>query len=155
MGEVALKNFRKILSQYKLILLDSSCFIYHIEENPVYIALTEVIFEQMLPENRFKAICSTLLLTEILTRPMAEKRQDLVLTYKSIIVSFPNLMLKPFDETVAQTAAYFRAEYNLKTPDAIHIATAHQTGAEAIICNDTAWKKVKEIPVIILSEFIR
>lgn len=154
MGEKNLKRFEKRLRQYHYIALDSVCFIYHIEENKRYVPLTQIIFENLLPKGVVRAFFSTLVLTEILTRPIAEKRQELVFAYKSLIASFPHTKLIPLDEENAQKAAFFRAKYQLRTPDAIHIATAYQAGADAVICNDTKWKKVKEIPVITLDAFV-
>lgn len=154
MGKDYLKKFERKISSYRLIALDSSCFIYHIEENKDYIPFTEIIFEKLLPEGITTGVCSTLILTEVLTQPLREKKHDLVLMYKSLIVGFPYLALKPFDASIAEKSAYFRAKYNLRTPDAIHIATAYEAKAEAILGNDDAWKKVKEIPVILLNDFV-
>lgn len=153
MGEDKVRKFIKDLSKYRLVALDSACFIYHIEENKKYIPFTEVIFERLLPEGIIEAVCSSLVLTEILTRPFVEKRGDLVLAYKSLIASFPNLTVEPFEEETAEQAAYFRAEYNLRTPDAIHIATAYRAKVGTVIGNDDKWKKVKELQMIIFDDY--
>ena len=41
-----------------------------------------------------------------------------------------------------------------KTPDAIQIATAVVGGAEALITNDVNLKKVKEIEILVLNDFL-
>lgn len=154
MGKGNVTTFTRTVSRYTLVALDSSCFIYHIEENRKYLPFTEVLFERLLPRRRVSAISSTLLLTEVLTKPIGEGRMDLVLAYKSIIVSFPSLRLISFDADIAEKAAYFRSQYDLRTPDAIHIATAFVSGAGAVVGNDAKWKKVREIDAIVLDEFI-
>lgn len=154
MGKANVTRFTKIVSSHASLALDSSCFIYHIEENKKYISLTEVLFETMLSQGVLSALGSTLLLTEVLTRPMEEGRGDLVLAYKSLIVGFPHFQLFPLDEDIAEKAAFFRSRYNLRTPDAIHVATAVVHGAGAIIGNDTKWKLIKELDIIVLDEFI-
>ena len=153
MGQGILNLFIDRLTRYDSIAIDSSLFIYHIEEHKQYLPFTKILFRKLLPEGRLEGICTTLVLTEILTKPIAEKRYDLVLAYKSFIAGFPHLDLKSLDDKIAEKAAYFRAQYNLRTPDAIHIATAYEGKAEAILGNDSNWKKVKEIPVILLKEF--
>lgn len=154
MGQKSIEQFTKEVLGFALIAFDSACFIYHIEENKRYTPLTEILFEVLLPKGRINSVCSTLVLTEVLTRPMVEKRQDLVLAYKSLIASFPHIVLHPFDGAIAESAAFFRAKYDLRTPDAMHIATAYEAGAQAIICNDTKWKKVKEIAVLVLDDYL-
>lgn len=155
MEEKRVDRFQKRLGLNTLWALDTTCFIYHIEENSQYIPFTSILFETLLPQGKIQAVASTLVLTEVLTLPMRRKRQDLVISYKSLIVSFPHLVLKGIDESVAETAAYFRAQYNLATPDAIHIASAYESHAQGIIGNDLGWKRIKELGVIVLDEFLK
>lgn len=93
-------------------------------------------------------------MTEVLTLPLKEQRAELAFSYKSLILGFPNLEIIPLNESIAENAAYFRANYNLPTPDAIYIATANSTSANGIICNDKKWKKIREIDVLVLDEFV-
>ena len=148
-----MKQFLKALSHHSLIALDTCVFIYHIEENKRFLPLTKIILETLLPQGRIDAVCSSLALSELLVRPLREKRMDLVFGYKALIVGFPHLTTIAFDNTIAEQTAYFRATYNLKTPDAIHLATAFVKGATMIIGNDRRWKQVKEIEVLVLNEY--
>ena len=50
-------------------------------------------------------------------------------------------------------AADLRARFNLRTPDAIQVATAIIAGAQAFITNDARLKSVTEIPVLLISAF--
>ena len=75
----------------------------------------------------------------------------LALDYKSVISK--NILLYPLSEEIAEKAAYLRARYKFATPDAVHIATAIEEGATAIVGNDKKWKRVKEIKTITLDEF--
>jgi len=55
---------------------------------------------------------------------------------------------------VAEQAAWLRAKYSwLRTPDAIQIAAGLLQGAEALICNDNNWKKLTELPVLVLDDY--
>ncbi|MEH2462958.1 MAG: PIN domain-containing protein [Nostoc sp.] len=51
-------------------------------------------------------------------------------------------------------AANFRATTNLKTPDAIHAATALSVNSNQFITNDKGFRNVCGLPVIILSEVL-
>lgn len=151
--EQRLKKFSKLLAKYTKLAVDTPCILYYIEKNPKYLKLTETIFEEFLPAGKIEIIASTLLLTEILIRPFAQNRPELVLDYKSIISK--NITLYPPSEEIAERAAYLRAIYHLATPDAIHLATAIEENTSAIIGNDAKWKKVKEIKTILLDEFLK
>lgn len=149
------KKLADALARHSLISLDTSVFIYHIEENKRYLPLTKTLLESLLPDGRINALCSSLVLSELLVRPLKEKRLDLVLAYKALVLGFPNLKTIPLDNAVAEQTAYFRATYNLKTPDAVHIATAYSNKAKVIICNDRRWKSIKEIEVLLLNDFVK
>ena len=49
-------------------------------------------------------------------------------------------------------AAEVRARHGLRTPDAIMLATAVESGATLAITNDAAWRKVTGIEVLLLGD---
>jgi len=55
---------------------------------------------------------------------------------------------------MADMAARMRAKYQLKTPDAIHVASALGSQCDTMIGNDQNFKKVKEIHYIHLDQFV-
>jgi len=52
---------------------------------------------------------------------------------------------------VAIKAAELRAKYNLRTPDAIQIATAIEHKSDYFLTNDTQLKSIPEIAGVVLS----
>ena len=148
-----LKKFYQALTPFKTIALDSSCFIYHIEKNRKYIEFTRIIFKELLPKGSIQAIGSTLVITEILTKPYKLGRSDLALAYRTLMKAIPNFYLVAPNEQICDHAAILRAKYNLRTPDAIHIATAIEQNAGAIVGNDKKWKRIKEIAVLVLDDY--
>jgi predicted nucleic acid-binding protein len=60
--------------------------------------------------------------------------------------------LVPITIPVAESAADLRARYNLRTPDALHVASAIHVGCEAFLTNDTGIKRVQELAILILDE---
>jgi predicted nucleic acid-binding protein len=76
---------------------------------------------------------SALLLPELLSKPIRlglELERDVLLN----ILSFLDLI--PLDTATAMLAAQFGAAYKLKAPDAIHLATAVQAGADVFVTNN-------------------
>jgi len=65
-----------------------------------------------------------------------------------------NVQLIPVSSAIAQAAATIRATYNLRTPDAIQIATAIEAGASFFVTNDPIFKRVPSIDVIVLDELL-
>ncbi len=60
------------------------------------------------------------------------------------------LVLVEISATVVERATELRARYNLKTPDALHYATAVESGAAVFLTGDRAFARCTEVPVEIL-----
>jgi predicted nucleic acid-binding protein len=60
------------------------------------------------------------------------------------------LALVPVDANIARVAAALRATYRLKTPDALHLATAITAGADRFVTGNQRdfTTAIKEIPVV-------
>lgn len=57
-----------------------------------------------------------------------------------------------FDEVTADKAAQLRASYNLTLTDAFQVAIAILSGCDAFLTNDIELKRIKDIPIIVVSE---
>ena len=101
--------------------------------------------------SQIACFASVVVLTEILQKPIASRENELVETYRTLLSS-RNFTLVPVDAAIAEDAARLRAVYNLKTPDALMIATALSQGCQAFLTNDDALRRVGEVPVFILKE---
>ncbi len=97
-------------------------------------------------------VCSTIVLLEILVRPLKLGRTDLAAQYEDILTSQTSLTIRPVDTLIAREAARLRASYQLRTPDAIHLATAHLAGASVFLTNDRRLKQVRELTVVAVDE---
>ena len=53
-----------------------------------------------------------------------------------------------------EDAALIRAETGLATPDALHAATALGAGCAAFITNDTDFRRVDDLPVVVLDDLV-
>lgn len=138
----------------KAIGIDTMVFIYHLEDHPSYCMITEKIFEAV-ENGRHNAVTSVITLLEILVKPKKENNTAAVKDYRDILFTFPNLKIIDVDVRVSDVASNLRAKYNIKTPDAIQIATAVLAGAGTFITNDESLRKVKEIRVSLLDEMVK
>lgn len=134
-----------------LLYVETAPLIYYIEENAQYIDRMDRIF-RLLQDTSTQAVSSVITLTEVLNRPLQLGRMDLVRAYRAILISNPSVHLRMIDLIIAERAAQLRAEYNLRTPDALHIATALIAGCDAFLTNDRALNRVTDIPMLILDE---
>lgn len=136
----------------KKIGLDSTNFIYLLEKHPRYIKIVRKVFSDI-RDGRYDAILSSIGLIEIITGPKKAGRRDIAFEYNEQITRFPHLSIISINEQIVEYASDFRAHYGLKTPDAIHIATAYSEHASYFLTNDTSLKKVKEIPIYTLADY--
>jgi len=139
------------LKRHRSIYLDTSAFIYFVERHPRYFPVCEELF-RAIEAGRTKTSTSTLTLLDILMQPYRQKKDDLVLKFYALLTTYPHLTWVPMDLNVADQAAKLRAEHGLKTPDAIHAASAISCGATASVCNDRAFGKVTAGESLILND---
>ncbi|MGM0365796.1 MAG: type II toxin-antitoxin system VapC family toxin [Actinomycetota bacterium] len=135
------EGFRKAISGSATISLDSQVIIYHLEDIIPYSALTDDILSQIITGRRHCNL-SALSIIEIMVKPIKTKRDTAVLLFDQFLNSIPRTTILPIDRKVAFRAAKLRAEYNLKTPDAIILATAIISNSSCFITNDFEFKKV-------------
>jgi predicted nucleic acid-binding protein len=150
---LGLNPLRAFLRRHSRIALDTNVFIYHLEENTRYLALTDLIFS-WLDQPDSAAITSTLTMTELLVQPFRAMDEDKVELLYGLLSTYPNLSWIAPDLEAANLAARYRADHRLKTNDALHIATAVQVSATGMITNDAALARVGGIDVLVLETLL-
>ena len=63
--------------------------------------------------------------------------------------------LIPATRELWEDAARIRADTRLKTPDALHAATALRAGCTLFITNDTDFRRVQGLPIVVLDDLLR
>jgi len=149
-----MKRLQDFLKNHPVIGLDTSLFIYHLEDHPRYAPLTEIIFTA-LEKGANTGVSSYLTLMEILVKPKAEGLLQAARDYEYYLTTFPNLTFYEMGLEVAKKASDLRATDRIKAPDAIQIATALLYGATAFITNDKIFERIKGIDVLILDKFLK
>ena len=115
-----------------LVYVDSCVLIYTLERDPQLGAAARQCLADQLAAQRTLAI-SALVQLECLVHPLARRESELLVRYQSWLRQFHWLSI---NDAVFATATELRASHGLKTPDALHLATALEHGCEALITND-------------------
>ena len=124
-------------------------FIYLFEGIGVHAKLAEDVLNRV-EEGTYEAVFSSIGIIEILTGPKKASQHELAAQYKYDLIRFPHLTIMGINERIVDIASDLRARYGIATPDAIHMATAIDFGAEKFFTNNKILRKVKEISVEIL-----
>lgn len=134
-----------------IVSCDTAPIIYYIETNPAFIKFVDPFFNA-LDQGKFQLITSTITLLEVLIHPLRHGNTALAQQYELLLHNTHNVQLVTVSSVIAQTAARIRATYNLRTPDAIQVATAIEQGSTFFVTNDPIFKRVPDIHVIVLDE---
>jgi len=147
-------EFSKRLAKAKVIGLDTSIFIYFLEDNERYGPLAQITINGI-EKGKWQGVTSTITLMEITVRPWQLGRESAAREYEAILVHFPNLSIVDVDRNVARAAAQLRAKYNVSPPDALQVAASLSFGAKAFLTNDRRLSRLQElIDVLVLDDFL-
>lgn len=130
---------------------EAAPLIYYVEEHPKYVAKMDAIIKAI-EDRRIEALSSVITLTEVLTHPFKLGNTRLEREYRDILPYGGGFRLLTITARMAESAAALRARYNLRTPDALHVAAAIDVRCDAFLTNDTGIKRVTEIAVLVLDE---
>ncbi|MFN6480986.1 type II toxin-antitoxin system VapC family toxin [Nostoc sp. DedQUE07] len=139
--------------QGQIVGLDTAPLIYFIEENPNYLDVTDAFFEAMF-RGEFSLVTSVLTITEVLVYPLRQGNIALAQQYREILFNSQGLTTIEVFPDIAENAAQLRANYNLRTPDAIQMATAIRRGASFFLTNDARLPSLPALTVLVLDQLI-
>jgi predicted nucleic acid-binding protein len=139
------------------VLVDSSALVYLVEGesgSPRRRAV-EAVFERA-KAGELRLVASTAAWAELLEAPLAAGDLELAARYRRRLADSSLIVLREVDVAVAERAAAVAA--SLKGPrrrglssfDLIHIATAIELRADAVLTNDEAWRGVPLCPPLLL-----
>jgi predicted nucleic acid-binding protein len=84
--------------------------------------------------------------------PMKNNNQPLIELYTELLTD--NIQLIAINETILKLAAQLRSTSSLKTPDAIHAATALNHGCTMFLTNDAGLRNVPGLATIVLKDLL-
>lgn len=139
------------LAEVTTLGLDTSPIIYLIETHPEYDVLVTEIFRRI-DQGVIIGFTSAITLTEVLTQPVKQGQIHLKNQYRDLLLHSANFYTLPVNAEVAGYAADLRAQYGLRTPDALQIAAAKTANCQVFLTNDKALKRVEAVRVLVLNE---
>jgi predicted nucleic acid-binding protein len=147
-------GFGKRLAKATVIGLDTSIFVYFLENNQQYAPLAEIAIKGI-EDGKWQGVTSTITLMELTVRPWQLGNETAAREYEAVLVHFPNLAIVDVDRNIARAAAQLRARYNIPPPDALQVAAGIAHGAKAFLTNDKRLSKLKDvIEIIMMDDFI-
>ena len=136
------------------IFIDTAPVICYIEAHPQFGPLAKEVVD-FFQSGRLNAFASVITLTEVLPKPIQAGNEKLAKKFADFLKYGKSLSLMEISASVAERAGRLRGQYpELRAIDAIQIAGAVEVGADAFLTNDKKLRKVKEIKVLVLKDYL-
>ena len=131
---------------------DANSIIYSVQQHPTYAVLLNPLWQAQ--QTGRTAVSSDLTRMETLVLPFRLGDATLVADYRRLFAQ-QIVTLLPITETILEEAARLRAVIpGLKTPDAIHAATALIHGCTLFVTNDRGFARVPGLPLAMLDDIL-
>jgi predicted nucleic acid-binding protein len=127
------------------VLVDTAPFIYLLESHPQFADQFVGLFEAAAAGDLSIAL-STFTVAEVLTGPCKAGETALAKRYEKAMSQY---LVVPVTTQIASLAAQLRAQYRLKLPDAIQLASALDIGAAALVTHDRDFSGVSGIQILL------
>jgi predicted nucleic acid-binding protein len=133
------------------VYFDVNPIIYFIEQNTDFVEVVTPLFE-MLGEGAILAYTSEFSLTEILIKPIRDGRADVIQAHKELLLDPELFTLTKANRETFLTAAQLGAKAGMRTPDAIHFASAMENQCQFFITNDKKINSQAGVTVVYVSD---
>lgn len=134
-----------------LMYVDANAVIYRVERVQPYMAISKPLWDA-LDAGSQALVTSEITLLEVLVKPLRLGDTQLQSLFIGTLYGTPHFTSLPINRQILETAAQLRITAGLKTPDAIHAATALEAGCTLFVTNDAAFKRVPGLMVAVLSD---
>jgi predicted nucleic acid-binding protein len=132
---------------------DTNSLIYTVEAQEPYFSLLQPVW-QAAHAGQITLVASELLILETLVMPLRNQDTALIDAYAQAM-SAPGVRLVAITPAILLTAAQIRAGIpGVRTPDAIHAASALEENISVFITNDPGFQRIPGLQVILLSDVL-
>lgn len=135
-----------------LVYVDSMTIIYTVERFPIYWPVLQPLWLAAQAGN-VDVVSSELSLMEVLVGPLKSGNAALQTTFEQLLLGADTRLL-PITQAILREAARLRATTRLRTPDALHAATAQHMSCVMFVTNDVAFRGVANLPAVILDDLL-
>lgn len=143
----------QFLRRHRVLAADTMIFIYHLQEHPRYVPATQVILDSW-EAGSHQGVTSVISLAEVLVKPLRGGNNVAAEDYRRLLTTFPNLRLCDVSRSIAEAAARLQAVHGQPMPDMIQVATAIIAGATGFVSNEPAFKRIKDLEILILDDVV-
>jgi len=146
-------GIRQAIEGHRRIMFDTAPIVYFIEEHKEFGKIADEIFKVIKDDSEYRPFSSVITLIEVLTQPLRKSKMEVVEKYRQFLLNSSNFITYSIDPIIAEKSAEMRlrAQYGIKTP--IQLAGIENDGT-LFVTNDRDLKKIKEIEVIVLEEYL-
>jgi predicted nucleic acid-binding protein len=127
-----------------VILVDSAPIIYTLESHAKLAERFAPLFSRE-ERGEITLAVSTVTIAEVLTGPFGAGEEALARRYRAVLESWQVIELT---SDIAESAARLRAQYRLRLPDAIQLASALAINADALVTHDRDFGKVRGLRIL-------
>jgi predicted nucleic acid-binding protein len=131
--------------------LDTSIFIYFIEQSPEWLPFLRPVFLAASAGKR-SLVTSDLTLLEVLVLPFRLGNMALAEQYEALLTQSRGLSMLSIEKSHLRVAAQLQARYKLRAPDSLQVATALVEKCTAFVTNDRRIPQIPGISIVQLSE---
>ena len=133
--------------------VDTSAFIYFIEEHPRFLPLVLPLFRAA-DQGERNLFTSALTLLEVLVVPHRAGNLLLAQRYEALLTRGRGVGLVDISREQLRAAAQLRAATGVKTPDALQIVAAISSGCRSFVTNDRRLPSIPGLRIIELASYI-
>ena len=121
------------------VLIDSSVVLAYLVGGEAASQDAEQLFDRFVASGRNPALISSITVEEILVRPFRQGSTAVAMA-EGFLRHFADMRIVPVDYEVAREGARIRAATNLRTPDALIVASALVAGVDVLVTSDISWR---------------
>lgn len=135
----------------RAVYFDTNIFIYLLEGSVEYAKQIRSI-KLAIEAGEFKVFSSEIIFSEILPLHVKANDHDKIQIIIEFLSASGAFNLVPADRDVCIQSGFLRGMAGMKTPDALHVATAIQSGCDIFLTNDKRIKTPDSLELVILSD---
>ena len=134
------------------VYFDTNIIIYLVEGFSNYQSALDDI-HQLFSEDDIEAVTSELTFCEVLVKPFKIQSVQGITLYQTFLEESGVFKLIPVSRDILIKTASVEANTSMKTPDAIHVATALDTHCDLLLTNDQHIKTLNGLKKVLLSDY--
>lgn len=132
--------------------LDTTAFIYWIEENPTYLDAVAPVFRAA-DVGDIEIVSSALTLLEVLVVPYRAGNIGLAERYEALLTRSRGVRLIDIDTGQLRAAAQIRALHGIRTPDALQLSAALAARCPVFVTNDRRFPTIPGLRILQLRDY--